>query len=88
VEKYRLREAEALALSDFLLKMIKWEPKDRATAQEMLNHQWLKMIPNYNTKMSRQELREFKKVHNYSNMSSSSKSDKPVDEDVKNDGTD
>jgi serine/threonine-protein kinase SRPK3 len=32
IEKYRLRDYEATALSDFLLTMLKWEPKDRATA--------------------------------------------------------
>lgn len=37
----------------------------------MLDHYWLKMIPNYGTKMSRPELREFKKVHKYSNISTS-----------------
>lgn len=74
VEKYRLRENEALALSDFLLKMIRWEPKDRATAQELLNHHWLKMIPNYNTKMSRKELRELKRTKNQS-VSDSSRSE-------------
>ena len=64
LEKYRLRETEALALADFLLKMLRWEPKDRASAQEMLGHHWLKMIPNYNTKMSRAELREFLRTKN------------------------
>jgi len=48
-----LKEFEATALADFLDKMLKWEPKDRASAQEMLNHHWLKMMPNYDTKMSR-----------------------------------
>jgi len=28
----------------------------------MLNHYWLKMVPNYNTKMTRQEAREFMNV--------------------------
>lgn len=32
IEKYRLRDFEAIALADFLQKMLKWEPKDRATA--------------------------------------------------------
>jgi len=29
----------------------------------MLNHWWLKMIPHYDTKMSRNERREVKKVY-------------------------
>lgn len=70
IEKYRLRDFEAKSLSDFLLKMIRWEPKDRASAQEMLNHHWLKMIPNYNCRMGRMETKEFKKVNKYSVSSS------------------
>lgn len=70
IEKYRMREFEARGLSDFLLKILKWEPKDRPTAQEMMNHYWLKMIPNYNTKMTRKELREYKKTLNMSVSSS------------------
>ena len=74
IEKYRMREFEARGLSDFLLRILKWEPSDRPSAQEMLNHYWLKMIPNYNTKMSKQELREYKKTLNMS-VSSSKNSD-------------
>ena len=40
----------------------------------MLNHHWLKMIPNYNTKMSKTECREYKKANKYS-VSSSRESD-------------
>ena len=74
IEKYRLRDFEAEALADFLLKMLQWDPKKRATAQQMLNHHWLKMIPNYNTKMSRREKKEYLRVHKYS-VSSSKKSE-------------
>lgn len=31
----------------------------------MLSHYWLKMVPNYDSKMSRSELREYKKVHKF-----------------------
>ena len=79
IEKYRLRDFEAVALADFLSKMLKWESKDRDTAQDMLNHHWLKMIPNYNTKMSKQECREYKKANNYS-VSSSRDSDVKISE--------
>lgn len=75
-EKYRLPEIEAKGLSDFLMKMLHWEPKKRATAKEMLDHYWLKMVPSYNTKMSRQELREYKKVTKRSVSPSKSKSKK------------
>ena len=57
-----MRDFEAKAFSDFLLKILKWEPKDRPTAAELLDHYWLKMVANYNTKMSRPELKEYKKV--------------------------
>jgi hypothetical protein len=40
-----------------------WEPKDRWSAARLLDHYWLKMIPNYNTHMSRTELREYKKTN-------------------------
>jgi len=55
IEKYKMRENEAFALADFLGKMLRWEMKDRASAQKMLGHFWLKMLPNYDTKMSRDE---------------------------------
>ena len=32
IEKYRLRDFEAVAFADFLSKMLKWESKDRASA--------------------------------------------------------
>ncbi len=33
VEKYRIKESEAVALADFLLPMIQWYPHKRATAR-------------------------------------------------------
>lgn len=32
VEKYRLKESEAQAFSDFMLPMLAWEPSKRASA--------------------------------------------------------
>ena len=66
-------------MADFLTKILKWEPKDRPSAEEMLQHSWLKMRPNYHTHMSRRELREFKKCKGYS-VSPSRKSDEEEDE--------
>lgn len=43
MEKYRFVESEAVALSDFLMKVLDWYPEKRATAQEMLDHPWLTM---------------------------------------------
>jgi hypothetical protein len=33
IDKYRLKSKEASMLADFLLPMIQWHPKDRASAQ-------------------------------------------------------
>ena len=52
MEKYRVKEDEADALSDFLLPMLEWYPDRRAAAQDMLSHPWLTMPANYEYKMS------------------------------------
>lgn len=65
VEKYRIRDLEASFLADFLGQILKWEPKDRPSAQDMLRHPWLRMAPRYDTKMCRRETREFRKVNGY-----------------------
>jgi serine/threonine protein kinase len=72
---------EAEMLADFFGKMIKWEPKDRASAREMLKHPWLKMQPRYETKMSRSEVKEFKRLHGYHVSPSSSSDTESVKED-------
>lgn len=36
VEKYRIKEEEAVALADFLIPMLTWNHETRASAQEML----------------------------------------------------
>ena len=41
------KEDEAQALADFLLPMLRWNHEERASAQEMLKHPWLKMKDNY-----------------------------------------
>ncbi len=48
-------EHEAEALSDFLMPMLHWDQEKRATAQEMLDHPWLKMPWVEETKMSEKE---------------------------------
>ncbi|EKX43590.1 hypothetical protein GUITHDRAFT_72980, partial [Guillardia theta CCMP2712] len=40
-QKYKMKEEVAAQVSDFLLPMLKFNPKERATALEMLNHPWL-----------------------------------------------
>jgi len=66
LRKYKLRPFEAQGLSDFLGKMLTWEPKDRLSAAQLLDHYWLNMIPNYNTHMTREEHREYKRVNGMS----------------------
>ena len=41
VEKYRLDEDEAVELTAFLKPMLDFDPKNRATAEELLKHPWL-----------------------------------------------
>jgi serine/threonine protein kinase len=55
MEKYRLKEAEAHALNDFLLPMLNYYPEKRASAQQMLNHYWLSMPANPDYHMSERE---------------------------------
>ena len=42
-EKYGMPEAEARALADFLLPMLRLDPDKRASAAEMLLHPWLQI---------------------------------------------
>lgn len=55
MEKYRIKEEEAVPLADFLLPMLGWYPDRRATAKQMLEHPWLNMPSNYDYKMSDKE---------------------------------
>jgi serine/threonine protein kinase len=60
MDKYRFRPAEAEELASFLLSMLCWLPKDRASAQKMLDHPWLSMPDDYDTKMSDLEFKKYK----------------------------
>ena len=59
IEKYRFKEAEAQALTDFLMPMLDWDPQRRASARQMLSHPWLFMPAIYETKMAEKEYRHF-----------------------------
>jgi serine/threonine protein kinase len=37
IEKYRMKECDAMLLSRFLLRMLRWSPKSRASANDLLN---------------------------------------------------
>lgn len=61
IEKYRFKEREATVFADFLQLMLNWDPDKRVPAQKMLEHPWLKMPANYDTKMNEDEMQEFHK---------------------------
>ena len=54
-EKYKFRNHEAKAFANFLLPMLEWDPEKRASAKTMLDHDWMKAPPNYDTKYSAEE---------------------------------
>jgi serine/threonine-protein kinase SRPK3 len=60
LEKYRLKDAESRSLSSFLESMLRWKPKDRVSARDLLNHPWLREEDDYNVWMSKTHLKEFK----------------------------
>ena len=65
LEKYRLKDSEARSLSRLLERMLKWKPKDRASARDLLNDDWFKEADDYNVWMSKDHLREFKAVNRH-----------------------
>ena len=62
MEKYRIKEEEASALSSFLLPMLEYQPEKRITAQEALKHPWLYMPSNYDYYMNEKEYWELSLV--------------------------
>ena len=74
-DKYRLTYLDAYFLSRFLLKMLKWNPKERPSAQEMLEDPWLKMQPEYETYVGKTFYKEWKHATNPEYQSSSSSDD-------------
>ena len=59
INKYHLKIPEAEMLADFLNPMLNWYPDQRATAQEMLEHPWLKMPAEYNVRMTDFEYKKY-----------------------------
>ena len=57
IYRYNLNPKESAVLADFLMQILKWDPKERATAQQMLEHPWFSMADDYNTKMSEMEFK-------------------------------
>ena len=46
VEKYSWKEADAQALCDFLLPMLRIDHRSRAHARDMVDHPWLHVDPD------------------------------------------
>lgn len=63
LEKYRLKDTEARSLADFLEQMLKWRPKDRMSARDLLRHPWLRQADDYSVWMCKEHLAEFKAVN-------------------------
>lgn len=55
MEKYRMKEHEADALSSFLMPMLGYYPEKRISAQELLKHPWLNMPADFDYLMSDRE---------------------------------
>lgn len=68
--------------------MLKWNPKDRAKARDLLDDPWLKMAPNQDTHMSREHKREWKILNNMEISQSSSSSSESQNEESEEDNTD
>jgi len=51
IEKYRIKDTEAMFLSRFLDRCLKWNPKDRPSAKDLLDDAWFKMPPKYDARM-------------------------------------
>ena len=62
VQEHHIMDTEALFLSRFIFCCLKWNPKDRLSAQVLLNDAWLKMEPCYEAKMDAFHFDEYMKV--------------------------
>ena len=51
IEKYRIKEVEAEFLARMLNRCLKWNPKDRVSAKDLLDDPWFKMPPRYDARM-------------------------------------
>ena len=64
IRKYHFKEAEAQALSDFMMPMLEYYPEKRASAKQMLSHPWLNMPANFDTHMSDIEVEKMNMIEN------------------------
>jgi serine/threonine protein kinase len=59
-----MKPIEAHFLARFLDRMLKWNPTDRPSAEQMLDDPWLKLQDDWDPYVSRHHLREIKKATN------------------------
>lgn len=75
-----MKELEAKLLSKFLNRMLRWNPKNRATARDLLDDNWLKVGKlDKNSHMSRAYYTEWRRATG-DNVSSSETSDSNEDD--------
>ena len=59
MEKYKFNEVEATSFAEFLEPLLAWDPDKRASAQTALDHPWLTMPENYETRMTAEEFQRY-----------------------------
>lgn len=82
MEKYRIKEHEAEALTDFMMPMLEYYPEKRISAQELLKHPWLNMPADFDYLMSD---REYEKMMMVKKNAKKEKNNVYPEENVKND---
>mmetsp|Transcript_48104 Transcript_48104/g.55406 ORF Transcript_48104/g.55406 Transcript_48104/m.55406 type:complete len:676 (-) Transcript_48104:153-2180(-) len=60
LEKYHINEEETEALCSFLLPMLEVDPEKRASAQEVLKHEWLNRPDVFQYKLTKEDRRRLK----------------------------
>ena len=73
--------------------MLKWNPKNRVSAKDLMDDPWLKMAPNYDTHMTRSYQKEWRHCtdpgyQSSSTSSSGSGDEEEVEEEMESDAGD
>ena len=63
-EKYWFKALEAKKFADFLMMALQWKNEDRASAQEMLKHEWFTMPADYDCRLDTQDSEVEKEENN------------------------